>query len=87
MQSKRIIDNNHKEILTDMKKEERKFGGLKSKSKRTGALPGSNKGKWLKQSEQFRNAMRAARGAKPLAGSEPDIGGYQEDDGLVPCPH
>lgn len=90
MQSKRIIDNDHKEILTDKKKEERKFGGLKGKNSKGGAMTAvSKKNKWLKESEQFRNAMRAARGAKPLQGSGPVLGAdaYEQDDGLVPCAH
>ena len=88
MQKQRIIDSDHKQLLNEQKKEERKFGGLKSKSKRPTATSGG-KGKWLKQSEQFRNAMRAARGAKPLEPSGGGFGGgdsYEPDNGLVPCP-
>lgn len=90
MQAQRVIDNDHKQLLRDKQKEDRKFGGLKDKNKRSAALPGSNKGKWLKQSEAFRNAMRAARGAKPLnggGGGDYGAGSTQEDDGYVPCPH
>lgn len=90
MQAQRVIDNDHKQILRDKQREDRKFGGLKDKNKRSAAPPGSKKGKWLKQSEAFRNAMRAARGAKPINGSGGgDYGGgsYQEDNDFVPCPH
>lgn len=91
MQNQRIIDNDHKQILTEQKKEERKFGGLKNnKSKRTAGLPGAKKGKWLNKSEAFRNAMRAARGAAPIGGSSypgASGGGYEEpDDDFVKCP-
>lgn len=89
-QKQRVIDGEHKQVLTQQKREERKFGGLKSKNKRNAALPGSKQNKWKKQSEAFRNAMRAARGAKPLNSGYGDVGGaatYEEDNDLVPCPH
>lgn len=91
MQGQRLIDNEHKQILKDSKKEERKFGGLSNKNKRTGALPGSKKSKWEKQSNAFRNAMRAARGAKPLNndggfGGGGGGGAYEDDNDFVPCP-
>lgn len=75
--------------MKEKKREERKFGGLKSKTKRSAALPGTKKGKWAKQSSAFRNAMRAARGAKPLdegygGGGAGGFGGEpEEDDDMV----
>ena len=74
--------------MRDRKREDRKFGGLKSKTKRSAAMPGSKKSKWQKQSSAFRNAMRAARGAKPLnegyGGGAGDFGGPdEEEDDLV----
>ena len=87
MQKQRIIDSDHQQIIKEVKKEERKFGGLKSKAK--GKPVGQSGGKWMKQSEQFRNAMRAARGAKPLPSMGGGFGGddsYEPDDGLTPCP-
>ena len=86
-----MIDGDHGQILKDAKREERKFGDLKNKkTKRSAGLPGNNKSKWQKQSEAFRNAMRAARGAKPLNsgyGGDMGGGGFDEPDDFVPCPH
>lgn len=89
-QKHRIIDGEHKQLLADQKKEERKFTGLKNKSKRTGNLPGSKKNKWAAQSLAFRNAIRQARGAKPLTegpgGITAGAGGFEEDNDFVKCP-
>lgn len=91
-QKQRVIDGDHHQILREAKKEERKFGGLKNKkTKRSAGLPGNNKSKWQKQSEAFRNAMRAARGAKPLdsgygGGAGMGGGGFDDNDDFVPCP-
>mmetsp|Transcript_27079 Transcript_27079/g.23933 ORF Transcript_27079/g.23933 Transcript_27079/m.23933 type:complete len:91 (-) Transcript_27079:162-434(-) len=89
MQSQRVIDGEHQDILRENKREERKFGGLKSKNKRSAAPVGTKKNKWLKESESFRNAMRAARGAKPLA-NEYGGGSYgagasppEDNDGFI----
>jgi hypothetical protein len=92
MQSQRVIDSDHQQILKEQKREERKFKGLKnSKLKRSAAMPGTKKGKWLNKSENFRNAMRAARGAAPIGGASYGgggaSGGYEEpDDDMVKCP-
>lgn len=75
MKKQRVIDGEHKQILTQNMKEERKFGGLKSKNKRSVAMPGSKASKWKSQSSAFRNAMRAARGAKPLDDGYGAVGG------------
>lgn len=89
MQKQRIIDGDHRQALTQAKREERKFGGLKNKTKRSVAMPGSNASKWKKQSSAFRNAMRAARGAKPLNEGYGDFGGgaAEPDNDFIPCPH
>jgi len=90
MQKQRVLDGEHKQLLVNSKKEERKFGGLKNKSKRTGNLPGSKQNKWLAKSSAFRNAMRAARGAKPLDSGYGGAGAPVNDDeanGFIPCPH
>ena len=83
MQKQRITDSDHKEIFRNKKREERKFGGLNSKNKRSAAMPGAKKSKWAKESANFRNAMRAARGAKPLNegfGGGAAAGAYEEPD-------
>jgi hypothetical protein len=90
IQKQRIIDGEHKDLLVNQKREERKFTGLKNKSKRTGNLPGSKKNKWATQSLAFRNAIRQARGAKPLSvgpgGVTASAVGAEEDNDFVKCP-
>ena len=62
MAAHRAVDAEHKKYIQKAKVEERKGGG---KPLYTRKAPGASKmPKWKAESEQFRAAMRAARGAK-----------------------
>ena len=51
------------------------MGVGKSKQMPAAKASGGGKSNWAAKSAQFRNAMRAARGAKPLGGDQMGFGG------------